>query len=95
MDLVGCQAMLTSCAHLPHMRLGNVDYSDKNRKSFVNSLLKYGMIDKIDLLTFKHDGLMETANLMLKNGEIDVKIYEHLNSFLSEKTNSNNKMRLI
>ena len=95
LDLVGCQAMLTSCAHLPHMRLVNVDYSDKNRKSFVNSLLKYGMIDRIDLLTFKDDGLMETANLMLKNGEIDVKIYEHLNSFLSEKTNSNNKMRLI
>lgn len=95
LDLIGCQAMLTSCAHLPHMRLVNVDYSDKNRKSFVNSLLKYGMIDRIDLLTFKHDGLMDTANLMLKNGEIDVKIYEHLNSFLSEKTNSNNKMRLI
>lgn len=95
LDLIGCQAMLTSCAHLPHMRLVNVDYSDKNRKYFVDSLLKYGMIDRIDLSTFKHDGLMETANLMLKNGEFDVKIYEQLNLFLSKKTNSNNKMRLI
>jgi hypothetical protein len=53
------------------------------------------MIDRIDLSTFKHDGLMETANLMLKNGEFDVKIYKQLNLFLSKKTNSNNKMRLI
>lgn len=85
LDLVGCQAMLTSCAHVPHMKLVNVDYSDKNRKALVDSLLRYGMIDRIDLLTFKHDGLIETANLMLKNGEFDVKIYEQLNLFLSKK----------